>query len=327
MGIIFLVINKDLEWLMKPEQMMSLGDARRAILVEIGFIVIVFLGHILNIIRGYSRNLNLFFQHENNVLINATRGNLDGSVPVSTHDEFGIMAQHTNKMIDGLRQLTTELQRTRDVTIMSLATLAETRDNETGAHLLRTQRYVQALARQLQQSAEFRENLSDDTIDLLFKSAPLHDIGKVGIPDSILLKPGSLTSEEFEIMKTHAALGGEALFIAEQQLGSNSFLRIAREIATSHHEKWDGSGYPKGLRGDQIPLSARLMAVADVYDALISKRVYKPAFSHDKARQIILEGRDCHFDPRIIDAFLEIEGQFIGISQHYRDHPDEQHSH
>ncbi len=147
-------------------------------------------------------------------------------------------------------------------------------------------------------------------------------MGKVGIPDNILLKPGKLTDEEFEVMKQHAQLGSDALLVAESQLGSNSFLRLAREIAASHHEKWDGSGYPLGTKGDAIPLSARLMALADVYDALISKRVYKPAFSHDKAKGIILEGEGSHFDPRVLKAFLDCEDEFKQIAIEFKDGSD-----
>ena len=155
--------------------------------------------------------------------------------------------------------------------------------------------------------------------DLLFKSAPLHDIGKVGIPDNILLKPGKLSDDEFAIMKTHANLGSESLEVAENELGSSSFLRYAREIAISHHERWDGTGYPCKLQGEQIPLSGRLMAVADVYDALISKRVYKPAFSHEEAKKIIVEGRGTHFDPRIVDVFLASETRFQEIAGEFED--------
>jgi response regulator RpfG family c-di-GMP phosphodiesterase len=212
-----------------------------------------------------------------------------------------------------------EIQRTQDVTILSLASLAETRDNETGAHILRTQRYVRALANHLATQEAYREALDPQTIDLLFKSAPLHDIGKVGIPDAILLKPGKLSDDEFQIMKTHAMLGSKALEEAEQELGGTSFLRYAREIAENHHEKWDGSGYPSGLKGKQIPLSGRLMALADVYDALISKRVYKPAFPHEKARDIILEGDGSHFDPAVVAAFQAIEEEFKEIAASFSD--------
>jgi putative two-component system response regulator len=157
-------------------------------------------------------------------------------------------------------------------------------------------------------------------IDLLFKSAPLHDIGKVGIPDKILLKPGKLTPEEFEIMKTHTTLGRDAIEQAERQLGTPvEFLKVAKEIAYSHQEKWDGSGYPEGLAGDGIPVSARLMAVADVYDALISRRVYKPAFTHERAVELISEGRGKHFDPDITDAFMEIREEFRTIAKKFGD--------
>jgi putative two-component system response regulator len=163
--------------------------------------------------------------------------------------------------------------------------------------------------------------LNDETIELLYKSAPLHDIGKVGIPDTILMKPGKLSFDEFEIMKTHTTLGRDAIIEAEKRLNSpNSFLRLAREIAWAHHEKWDGSGYPRALSGDDIPLAARLMGVPDVYDALISERVYKSAFSHERAVSIIGEGSGSHFDPDIVEAFLDISERFREIAQEYGDH-------
>lgn len=227
-----------------------------------------------------------------------------------------------------VRQRTLELQLTQDITTLAMASLAETRDNETGNHIRRTQNYVRLLAQKLRHHDDFRSYLDNDRIiDLLYKSAPLHDIGKVGIADNILLKPGKLTDDEFVIMKTHARLGGIAIEKAEEELGDaiqdvlggQSFLHFAREIANYHHEKWDGSGYPEGLIGENIPLSARLMAVADVYDALICKRIYKPAFSHEKAMQIIIEGSGSHFDPRIVQAFIELEDDVKEIAQCYSD--------
>ena len=213
-----------------------------------------------------------------------------------------------------------DLQVIQDVTIMAMASLAETRDNETGNHIRRTQYYLRALAKKLQGHPRFRGVLDDETIEMLYKSAPLHDIGKVGIPDAILLKPGKLTAEEFEIMKTHTTLGRDAIAAAEKLLDMpSSFLRHAREIAHYHQEKWDGSGYPEGLAGDAIPVSARLMAVADVYDALISRRVYKPPFPHAKALEIIREGRGTHFDPDMVDAFLAIAEEFRAIAERYTD--------
>ena len=211
----------------------------------------------------------------------------------------------------------------QDVTIEMMASLAETRDNETGNHIRRTQNYVRTLARHLQQHPRFSAFLTDTHIELLFKSAPLHDIGKIGIPDSILLKPGRLDQREFDVMKTHAALGAEAIARAEQHAGREiPFLRIAKEIAHSHHEKWDGSGYPQGLIGDEIPVAARLMAIADVYDALISSRVYKAPMSHEEATKIISAGKGSHFDPDMVDAFLELQEAFREIAARYADHPE-----
>jgi len=215
---------------------------------------------------------------------------------------------------------TREVQMIQDVTIVAMASLAETRDNETGNHIRRTQNYVRVLAKQMQTHPRFRDVLTDETIELLYKSAPLHDIGKVGIPDRILLKPGKLTPEEFEIMKTHTTLGRDAILAAEARLDvSNSFLSLAREIAYSHQEKWDGSGYPEGLSGDDIPVSARLMAVADVYDALISRRVYKAPLSHDDAVAVIVEGSGAHFDPDLVTGFVELESEFRAIAQQFSD--------
>ncbi|MBV8681145.1 MAG: two-component system response regulator [Aquitalea sp.] len=215
---------------------------------------------------------------------------------------------------------TQEVQVIQDVTIMAMASLAETRDHETGNHIRRTQNYVRILAMQLKSHPRFQHVLDDETIQLLYKSAPLHDIGKVGIPDYILLKPGALTLEEFEIMKTHTILGRDAIAAAEKLLNApSSFLRLAREIANYHQEKWDGSGYPEGLAGDAIPVSARLMAIADVYDALISRRVYKPPFPHATAVEMIIAGRGQHFDPDMVDAFALIAGDFHQIALQFSD--------
>lgn len=215
---------------------------------------------------------------------------------------------------------TKEVMAIQDVTIMAMASLAETRDSDTGNHIRRTQFYVKALAQYLSTLPKFSAQLTDSYIQMLFKSAPLHDIGKVGIPDRILLKPGKLDPQEFEVMKTHTTLGRDAIEHAEKQLGMQvEFLLMAKEIALSHQEKWDGSGYPQGLSGDAIPLSARLMAVADVYDALISRRVYKPSMPHEKAVSIIFEGRGQHFDPDITDAFMLLQEEFRAIALRFLD--------
>ncbi len=206
------------------------------------------------------------------------------------------------------------------ISIRALARLAEIRDPETGNHILRTQAYVELLARRLQSHPRFAATLSDDYIKLLARSAPLHDIGKVGIPDAILQKPGKLDAEEWEIMKTHARLGAEAIEQAdldsEKQL---AFLTLAREIARWHHERWDGAGYPDGLQGEAIPVSARLMALADVCDALISPRVYKAPIPLAQACEIMRTGRGSHFDPDACDAFLDVFEQMGEIARSHMD--------
>jgi putative two-component system response regulator len=211
----------------------------------------------------------------------------------------------------------------QDVAIVALASLAETRDNDTGNHVRRTQYYVEILANELRTHVRFGPLLTEDNIELMYKSAVIHDIGKVGIPDHILLKPGKLTPDEFEIMKTHTVLGRNAIMAAERLLDApNDFLRFGREIALSHHEQWDGKGYPEGLVGEAIPVSARLMAVADVYDALISKRPYKEPFTHEEAVAIIAEERGRRFDPDVTDAFVACVEDFRQIALQYADHEE-----
>lgn len=213
---------------------------------------------------------------------------------------------------------TKEILSIQDITILTLASLAETRDIDTGNHLKRTQRYIKTLALALREHPKFRDYLSQEEIETLFRSAPLHDIGKVGIADKILLKPSGLSDMEFEIMKTHTTFGKEAIERAEEEAGVEAdFLKTAKEIAYCHHENYDGSGYPLGLSGDEIPISARLMALADVYDALTSRRVYKEAMPHDKARSIIIEERGLKFDPDVVDAFLQVQEEFLFVSQKY----------
>ncbi|MDP2032238.1 MAG: two-component system response regulator [Polaromonas sp.] len=223
---------------------------------------------------------------------------------------------------DEVARRTAELAAIQDVTTLVMASLAETRDAETSNHIRRTQYYVKALARRLSGHPRFAAVLTPATIELLFRSAALHDIGKAGIPDRILLKPGKLSPEEFEIMKTHTTLGHDAIANAKRALGVDvDYLRYAKEIAYSHHEKWDGTGYPLGLAGDAIPISGRLMALADVYDAIISRRLHKEAMSHEQAAHIIQQTRGRHFDPDVVDAFLAAEDNFKAIAIAYADSP------
>ncbi len=205
----------------------------------------------------------------------------------------------------------------RDLTIFSLAKLAESRDPETGAHLERMREYCRLLGEELLRRQEFPDVLDADYVAMIYQTSPLHDIGKVGIPDSVLLKKGRLTSQEFEIMKRHVTIGGETLEAAVSAHPEARFLRMARDIAMSHHERFNGSGYPLGLAGDDIPLCGRIVAVADVYDALVTRRIYKPAFSHAKATGIIMSGSGKHFDPRIVQAFQAIAPRFHEIRQRF----------
>lgn len=260
---------------------------------------------------------------------------------VKRRDEIGVLIDEFNTMVnrinrvesrnrqyqDQLKELvlerTSELEATQEATILSMASLAEYRDPETGGHIKRTQNYIKALAGSLREHPRFNEYLDDETIELLYKSAPLHDIGKVGIRDEILLKPGALSEQEFAEMQNHTIFGRNAIAATETKLGTNSFLRFAKEIAYSHQEKWDGSGYPEGLSGEDIPISGRLMAVADVYDALISRRCYKPPFRHEAAVEIIAEGRGKHFDPDMVDAFVDLSETFRDIAIEFAESDEE----
>jgi len=235
-----------------------------------------------------------------------------------------LVAERTQQILiqsDELVRQKQDVIAAQSATITAFCSLAEARDNETGNHIRRTQNYVKALAEHLRDHPRFRAHLNDETILMLHKSAPLHDVGKVAIPDAILHKPGKLTAEEWTEMQRHCEYGRDAIIQAESELGEQQggFLRYAREIAYGHHEKWDGSGYPQGLCGDAIPVSARLMAVADVYDALISKRVYKPAYPHAQALAMIQEGRGRHFDPDVADALRAIEATFQDIARNFSD--------
>ncbi len=237
------------------------------------------------------------------------------------------LARQNEVLEERVAERTLEVQLTRDVTIQSLASLAETRDNETGGHIRRTQNYVQALADHLITHPQFSHYLCRTTVALLHKSAPLHDVGKVGVPDAILLKAGKLSDDEMSVMKKHATYGKESIERSEKLYkaagGSSSFLTVAKEIAYTHHERWDGKGYPLGLEGQDIPISGRLMALADVYDALISRRVYKPPFAHSKAVNIIMEGRGSHFDPDVVNAFEEMQEDFRHIALEFADFDEE----
>ena len=229
-------------------------------------------------------------------------------------DDFIIKPFNKGELLERVRagQRVLSLE-TREMVIFVLAKLAESRDPETGHHLERVQRYCRTLAQTLAENPDYRAEIDPEFVRLVFQTSPLHDIGKVGVPDSVLLKPGRLSDTEFDVMKTHTLIGAETLEAALRTYPNARFLQIARDIALAHHERWDGRGYPHGLAGTDIPLSARIVALADVYDALTSRRVYKDAFTHAVARDIITTDSSTHFDPSVVEAFVQTEEEFIEI--------------
>lgn len=237
-----------------------------------------------------------------------------------SHVQYAIDKRKTAEqaLLDSYRKL----QNARMTTILGLAKLAEYRDEGTGMHLERIREYAKIIAQELARIPKYQNIITPDYIDDIYQSSILHDIGKVGIPDAILLKPDKLTDEEFAVIKRHTLLGGDAIKAIEYQIEGKSFLQMGKEIAYSHHEKWDGSGYPAGLKSEDIPLAARIVALADVYDALTTERFYKPAYTHEKSRQIIIGLRTTHFDPEIVDVFLQLEADFRRIcAEQYREDP------
>lgn len=243
---------------------------------------------------------------------------------VATHlrlrQTINLLKEQNKSLQESVSSCHSQIAETQDNNVLMMAGMAEARDGDTYNHLRRTQQYVALLAQKLKNHPRFQDELSDENIQYLVRAAPLHDIGKVGISDDILLKPGKLTTEEFELMKLHTLYGRDVLLSVEKQLNiSNRFLHYAKQIAYSHQEKFDGTGYPQGLSGDAIPIAARIMALADVYDALISQRVYKPAYCQVVAMRIIREGSGKHFDPDIVDAMFAVENQIIEVAKTYSD--------
>ena len=223
------------------------------------------------------------------------------------------LKQYNEHLEELVKEKVAEISASQMATIYALVKLAESRDDDTGEHISRTSAYCRLLAEQLWQQGAYPDQIDPEFIESVAKASPLHDIGKVGIPDRILLKPGRLTPEEFEIMKTHVNIGCETLAGVAAEYKNNAFILTGMDIALCHHEKWDGSGYPNQLKGEEIPISARIMALADVYDALRSKRVYKPGYSHEKSMEIIVQGRGQHFDPLLVDILQQNEEAFRRI--------------
>ena len=238
---------------------------------------------------------------------------------VKSKDEIGIMAQSFNKMVLDINSYIKRITDTQMETIFSLAKLAQSRDDDTGRHLERVQQYCRVLSEQLAQNSPYSTQIDKQFIDNLVNASTLHDIGKVGVSDLVLLKQGKLTDEEFEQIKKHTIIGYETLKQVHSTFGTNAFIEMGMTVALSHHERFDGKGYPYGIKGEEIPLAARIMALADVYDALSTKRVYKPAFDQEKCVEIIKEGKGTQFDPVIVDAFLEIQDKFYDIRCNMKD--------
>lgn len=219
-------------------------------------------------------------------------------------------SQHLEQLVD---EKVKEISSSQMATIYALIKLSESRDDDTGAHIERTASFCRLLAQKARSIPDYADIITDTFIETIYKASPLHDIGKVGIPDSILLKPGRLNDDEFAIMKTHVQIGYDTLSKVGEQYDKNEMLAMGRDIALYHHEKWNGCGYNKGLKGNEIPLSARIMALSDVYDALRSKRVYKEEFSHEKSVEIIASGKGSHFDPMLVDIFLQYQDEFKSL--------------
>ncbi|ACN17548.1 Response regulator [Desulforapulum autotrophicum HRM2] len=231
------------------------------------------------------------------------------------------LKMHQDRLENLVKKRTRQIELTQEMAFKAIGTLVECKDPETGGHIRRTQNYVKLLANSLKSHPAYANFFTDETVDLLYMSAPLHDIGKIGVPDVILLKPTKLLKSEFETIKRHTTYGYRAILASERDYCEENinFMRFAKELTRTHHERWDGSGYPQGLKREEIPISGRLMAVADVYDALISQRVYKPPFKHQKAVDIIHQGKGTHFDPHMVDAFMDLEDQFRQIGFRFAD--------
>ncbi|MEM6382912.1 MAG: HD domain-containing phosphohydrolase [Pseudomonadota bacterium] len=307
-----LVALKDLVWVRSSG--LDVSSIQLLVLLDTAVVVGILGSYIMIVVKQYSRKIAFSLSEETSALTAVESGDLSSRVAITSNDEFGRLAYLTNTMIARLGQSITEVERNKSAIIQALVALAAKRDSETGHHLIRTQMYVRMLAEHLSQTTSRGSDLSPDALDRIVKAAPLHDIGKVGVPDAILQKPGRLDAAEFDVMKTHTSIGADALRQANHTLGGSAFLATAIEIAEHHHERWDGLGYPAGLAGENIPLSARIMAVADVYDAVRSPRVYKTGRSHEEAAAVIGDGAGNHFDPAVAAAFVAVQTEIERIA-------------
>jgi len=230
---------------------------------------------------------------------------------------IGFFSDYNRQEFEKSRKKDKEIFEAQMATIYSLVKLSESRDHDTGAHVERVAVFCELLARHLQSIPKYKDYINEDYISNLSKASPLHDIGKVGIPDEILLKPGKLSEEEFEIMKNHTTIGANTLKEVKKRYPDNKFLELGINITLFHHERWDGTGYPHGISKEEIPLSARIMAIADAYEALRSKRVYKDAYTHEESLEIIKQGAGTFFDPEMVDILIQNQAEFKEAFEKY----------
>ncbi|MGQ3354143.1 MAG: HD-GYP domain-containing protein [Phreatobacter sp.] len=289
-------------------------DGFRRLIVEFAFVFVIILCYVANCAREVEKLLAKAVSEQVVTLGEARDGRVRRRAVIGTHDEIGFVSAEINRLLDELERAHATTTRTNDAIMQALIGLTGARDNETGGHLQRTQHYVGILCEQLALDPQHAAALTPQGIENIVTAAPLHDIGKVAVPDAILRKPGRLTAEEFEVMKTHVAHGLAVMDKVIADVGVTPYLAAARDVIAGHHEQWNGAGYPLGLKGTQIPLAGRVMALADVYDALRSERVYKPAMSHAEARQILIDGAGAQFDPMVVAAFLVAEPRFERIA-------------
>ena len=332
--LLSIIASEDLLWLVQHDSLAVTVDTINHIVRTFLVVALVFTLYAICISRNAIALMRKQLAYQVQALDKANERDFDNKVPMNTLGELSIIAHYTNNILTNLTTMqATESEKqhhkanpntyrddnknTDNAVINNLAALIAVRDGASRAHLMRIQRYVKALAVRLSAKGFHKEGLNLETIGLLYQCAPLYDIGKIAIPDSILKKPAKLSDNQLAIVKTHAQIGADVLNIEGEE--NNPFYAMARELAVSHHEWWDGSGYPKGLKEKQIPIVGRIMALADSYDAMISKRSYRAAFDHEKVKSNILKLRGIQFDPDVVDAFLEIEAQFVDINQRYRD--------
>ncbi len=313
-GVIALLVLRGIE-----DGTVKDAEGFRRLAIEFAFVFAVIFCYVANAARGAETLLAKALSEQVQTLGEAREGRVRRRALIGTQDEIGFVSAEINYLLDELDRAHETTTRTNDAIMKALIGLAGARDNETGDHLQRTQRYVGILCGQLAQHPEHAAALAPPAIADIVSAAPLHDIGKVAVPDAILRKPGRLTPEEYEVMKTHVGHGLAVIDKVIADVGATRYLVAARHVIAGHHEHWNGSGYPFGLKGADIPLAGRVMALADVYDALRSERIYKPAMTHAEARQILIDGAGTQFDPLVVAAFLVVEPQFERIATGFAD--------